>query len=234
MSQSSQLQIGSTKNIKFPNKYIQSLYKNFKEWAFDEESVTHWKGQWREGVFKTSKDSLLHLEIGPGTGNHFSRLCSNHSKEYFLAVELKYKPLIQTITKVRNLNCSNGKVIRYNARLLNHLFKERELNNIYIHFPDPWPKTKHRKHRLITNDFLRELHKIQKQNSLLEFKTDSRDYFLKSLEIFEASGYKKIRYSEDLYKNQKANKDFLETLSQFELIFFRKKRPIQYVLFKNS
>ena len=230
----SQLQINKTKHIKFPNKYIQSLYNDFKEWAFDEESASHWRGQWRKSVFQTSKDSLLHLEIGPGTGNHFSQLCFNHPKEYFVAIELKYKPLIQTIIKTRTLDCYNGRMIRHNAKLLDCLFKKKELNNIYIHFPDPWPKTKHKKNRLITNDFVQKLKSVQKSNSLLEFKTDSRNYFLKSVAIFNNFGYEQIKYSENLYENQKINKKKLETLSQFELIFFQKQLPIYYALFNNS
>ncbi len=231
MSHSSQLQVSKTKNIKFPNKYVKSLYNDFTEWIFDEESAIRWKGKWRKNVFQIPENSLLHLEIGSGTGIHFSRLCSHHPKEYFLALELKYKPLIQTIKKVRDLNCCNGKIIRYDAALLDHLFEKKELNNIYIHFPDPWPKTKHKKNRLLTNEFLQKLYQTQKTNSLLEFKTDARDYFLKSIEVFKNSGYKLIEYSENLHENKKEDRKFLETLSQFEFLFFQKRKPIHYALF---
>lgn len=200
MSKSAQCQVGKTKNIKHPNEYIKSLSKELKDWVLDEEAATQWKGKWRECIFKTSQQSLLHLEIGTGKGKHFSELCAKNSQDYFLGIELKYKPIAQTIESIKNLKCKNGKVIRYNARLLDSIFKTDELNDVYIYFPDPWPKTKSRKHRLLTKDFAKKLYDLQKNKSLLQLRMDSLDYFLNSVEFFKLAGYKILNYSEDLYQ----------------------------------
>ena len=172
------------------------------------------------------------MEIGPGNGKHFAKLCFKHPTNCFLAIELKYKPLIQTIKRTRKNNSQNGRVIRYNAGCIAKIFKKEELNNIYIHFPDPWlKKRKSKKHQLIKESFCKTIYNLQKPQSFLEFKTDSEDYFLQSLRLFKKTGYKIHKYNLDLHKEQEMNKHFTENLSQFELLFVQKKIPIKYALF---
>ena len=231
MSRSAKKQINLTKNIPFPNQYIQALYNKYKTWTFDEVSAVQFKGQWRKLFFKNDKVPL-HLEIGPGNGKHFAKLCLNQSKDCFLSIELKYKALIQTIKRVRQNNCHNGKVIRYNASLIDSLFEKQELNNIYIHFPDPWlKKRRQKKHQLIKESFCKKIYKLQKPQSFLELKTDSESYFLQSVQWLKNTGYKIHKYSLNLYQDQKQEKGFMDSLSQFELLFFQKKIPIKYALF---
>ena len=226
MSRSAQKQISLTKNIKHPNHYIQALYK--EKWVFDEETAVSYKGKWKSLFDKNLSDSL-HLEIGCGNGKHFASLCLNNSQDRFLGIELKYKALIQTIRRVKKNSSENGRVIRYNARWIDNLFEPKELNNVYIHFPDPWLKKRtSKKHQLIHADFCRKLYQIQKSNSVLEFKTDSEDYFEQSVQEFKKAGYKLEKYSVDLYKQ---NLPPANSLSQFELIFVQKNTPISYSLF---
>ena len=224
-------QINPTKNIKQPNPYIQALYNEYKDWAFNEASAIQKKGQWRK-LFLKKHSTPLHLEIGPGNGKHFAKLCLNQPKASFLSIELKYKALMQTIRRVRKNDCLNGRVIRYNARRIGDLFKKQELNNVYIHFPDPWlKKRRYQKHQLIQEDFCKTLSLLQKPNSFLEFKTDSEDYFHQSIQWFKTAGYQLCQCHLNLYKNQKQIKGFMNGLSQFELLFFQKEVPIKYALF---
>lgn len=226
MSRSAQKQISLTKNIKYPNEYIKSFQK--EEWAIDEETAVKQKGKWRN-LFEKKRLKFLHLEIGCGNGKHFANLCLKNSQNCFLAIEIKYKPLIQTIRRIKKNNIKNARVIRFNARYIDSLFEEEELNNIYIHFPDPWlKKRKSKKHQLIQADFCKKLYQIQKTDSFLELKTDSKDYFEQSVKELKKAGYKLEKYETDLYKQKEPS---LNNLSQFELIFVKKNIPIHYCLF---
>ena len=228
MSRPAQRQISLTKNIKHPNHYIQALYK--EDWAVDEEKAVSYKGQWRT-LFDKNLSNSLHLEIGCGNGKHFSNLCLKKPQDCFLAIELKYKPLIQTIKRAKKNNSNNGRVIRYNARWIDSLFEPEELTNVYIHFPDPWlKKRRSKKHQLIQSDFCKRLYQTQKANSFLEFKTDSRDYFEQSVKEFKKAGYKLEKYNTNLYKQKEP---ITNNLSQFELIFVKKNIPINYSLFRH-
>ncbi len=174
----------------------------------------------------------MHLEIGPGNGKHFAKLCLSQPEECFLSMERKYKPLIQTIRRLRKNNSLNGKVIRCDASKISLFFKKQELNNVYIHFPDPWlKKRKQKKHQLIQKEFCQSIFQLQRLGSFLELKTDAEDYFHQAVHLFKEAGYKVHKYSLNLYKNQKREKGFKEGLSQFELLFFQKNVPIKYTLF---
>lgn len=232
MSKSTQIRLNKTTDIKNPNLYVKALYNEFKDWSFDEQEALKLKGHWRKKIFKKPAQNPLHLEIGPGNGKHFFQLCQNHPKDSFLAVELKYKPLIQTIRRIRTNGLTNARVIRYNGKLLKNLFAEEELNNVYIHFPDPWPKRRHEKHQLINMDFARDLLQIQRSGSLLEFKTDSESYFLKGKELFSKTGYKILNFEKDFYGKKIKDQIIFQNLSQFELIFVKKNIPIGYLLMK--
>ena len=230
MSKGSWVKLNKTKDIKNPNFYIKALYNEFKDWSFDEQEGVKLKGRWREKVFNKPSLHPLHLEIGPGNGKHFFQLCQNHPEDSFLAVELKYKPLIQTIRRVRAADLKNARVIRYNGKILKNLFAEEELNNVYIHFPDPWPKRRHKKHQLINMDFARDLFQRQRKGSLLEFKTDSESYFLKGKDLFSKAGYKILICEKDFHSDKTKGQSFFQNLSQFELIFVKKNIPIGYLL----
>ena len=234
MSKSAQIKLQKTADIKNPSRYVKALYNKFKDWSFDEQEGMKFKGYWRKKIFKKPENQLLHLEIGPGNGLSFFRRCQNQPQDSFLAVELKYKPLIQTIRRVRSADLTNVRVIRYNANLIKDLFAKEELNNIYIHFPDPWPKRKQNKHQLISEDFAKDLFRLQQTGSLLELKTDSEVYFSKAKDIFLKTGYKVLVCETDFHASKTQDSDFFKNLSQFELFFVKKNIPIKYLLMKKD
>ena len=239
----SKVKIGLTRNIKYPNEYVKALSGKYKDWVLNEELAPLQKGQWsklfsnqketqeREGVGQ--KELAIDLEIGTGTGTHFTRLCLEHPNRNFLALEIKYKPLIQTMRRAKKHNLLNMKGIRYNAKAIADLFEKHEIDNIYLHFPDPWLKKRvQKKHRLIQTDFCELLFQIQKPNSFLDFKTDSLEYFESSLIDFKKAGYKLKKVNRDLYSKEIPFN--LDQLSQFEQIFIKKRQPIKQALFSTS
>ncbi len=237
MSRSAQRRLSKTGDIKNPGRHAAALRGAFKSGFFDETEAPQKKGRWRELAFRAKSSAPLHLEIGPGNGSHFARLCLAHPEALFLAVELRYKSLAQTLRLLKNQGSLNGKAIRYNAAMLDQLFDEGELNSAYIHFPDPWPKKRHAKHRLVSPRFAEILHKAQKPLALLEFKTDDLDYFKSAVRAFQGAGYKLRECAEDLHRGkspESADKEFWESLSLFEAIFFRQGLPIGRALLQKA
>ncbi len=185
------------------------MYNKYSSWTFDEEDCLQFKGQWRTQVFNAPKNIKLDLEIGPGAGGFFSFIATQNKDRLFIAMELKYKPLIQTTRKIKESGCLNAKTIRYNARMLGDIFVPEELNNIYIHFPDPWPKKRHHKHRLIKPDFVKTLYQLQEKNSFIEIKTDHQEYFQEIHATFKNSPYKEIKFSNDLHNSQLPSQELI-------------------------
>ena len=233
MSKSAQTLLKPTKNISRPNIYIQKLYGEFSDFAFDEATAPRFKGCWREKVFNSSPLSPLHLEIGTGTGHHFSWQAQQNPKDFFIGVELKYKPLIQTIRRTLKMKAFNARAVRYNGAMIQDLFADGEINNIYIHFPDPWPKKKHKKHRLLSKDFIKKTAKIQKTESSIEIKTDCEEYFRSISLIFDQEpAY--LLADRQINPRQLKRAEYSPPATQFESIFIRKNQPIYSALWKRK
>lgn len=231
MSKGAFLRITKSRSIPNPSIYIQKMYQEYSDFVFDEEESPKQKGRWRQDVFTSSKNSTLHLEIGTGTGLHIAQQALSNSKDSFIGIELKYKPLIQTIRRCLQNKSENVRMLRYNATLIQDLFQSEEVNNIYIHFPDPWPKQRHSKHRLIQPEFIKNLYQIQKQESILEIKTDSREYFDFSCSIIENSKlYNKVQKSHHWHREVKKN----VILTGFERLFMKKDVPICFAQYKRA
>ena len=218
--------ITKTKNIPCPNQYIVDIDGKYADYAFNEERVLENRENWRRNVFAEDDDYPLDLEIGTGNGFFFAQRSFLHPERGLVGLELKYKPLIQSIRRALVNGSKNARIARFHANDLHLIFANNELNNVFIHFPDPWPKRKQFKNRLIQNTFMEHLFEMQRPGSFVEFKTDHRGYFDWALKIFENSPYRVIEVTRDLHNSEYADKNFV---THFEKIFLRKGQPIFYV-----
>jgi tRNA (guanine-N7-)-methyltransferase len=219
---------GLTKNIPFPNLYVKML-PEYKNWIYLEEEAVGLKGKWAS-VFEDPKKPL-DLEIGCGNGFFFAQQVENRLDRNLLGIELKYKPLVQSVRRVKNKNLLNGRGIRFHAGYIDGIFVPQEINHIYIFFPDPWPKKRHRKNRLLNAQFFKMLSDIQKSNEFIDFKTDSEDYFDQVYSQISETPYKIVRHSRDLHKSEWAQENFM---TSFEKIFTDKGQPTFYMRLQNK
>lgn len=228
MSKSSQLRVSRTRTIPVPNEYILALRGEYAEWSYDEERTPGFRGRWRELAFGgLPTEAPVDLEIGTGNGLHFAHYAAENPTRSLVGIELKYKPLIQSIRRARRLGCVNARISRYNAALVHEMFTPGEINDAFIFFPDPWEKLRQRKHRLIQDEFLERLHVCQRPGSRLVFKTDSRDYFEWALERLERSKYRVLGFTRDLHRSEFADGNFI---TAFERIFLRQGLQIGYAV----
>lgn len=231
MSRGGQTRVSRTKGLPKPNHYVRAIYEQFQSYCFDEEQAPTNKGRWREHVFKAPQIQPLDLEIGMGNGFHFAHRAGTYPDRLLLGIELKYKPLIQSIRRATQGGSHNVRAMRWNAALVSQVFADEELNDVFIHFPDPWSRQRQHKHRLIQDQFLKELFQAQRPGSVLEFKTDNRDYFLWSMDRFARSPYGIERQSEDLHSSPWVSSNFV---TQFERIFLQQGLPIHYALLRRT
>jgi tRNA (guanine-N7-)-methyltransferase len=204
----------------------------YKGYAFDETLAQNSKGQWRELAFSTKDTQIpMDVEIGTANGWFFAHQAEKAPDRLILGIELKFKPLILAIRRVLAKNLSNARICRFHAAYLDLLFSDGEINNTYIHHPDPWTKRRKQKHRLMSHEFLDILYNKQRNNSFLDFKTDSRDYFFWAVEEIKKSKYKMIRYAENLHQSEWVSENFI---TQFENIFINQGLPIYYMRVEKS
>jgi tRNA (guanine-N7-)-methyltransferase len=219
--------ISVTKRLPKPNEYVLAIYNEYKSYAFDEVDIVHCKGKWRSEIFKKDSGYPVDLEIGTGNGTHFAHHCEKFPERGLVGLELKYKPLVQTIRRTVSANMDNARIARYHGQNVDHIFEVGEINNVYIHFPDPWTSPKKPDRRIVSRFVLQRLFNLQKPGSFLEFKTDSRDYFLWALEEIKLSPYRVEVSTLNLHANPEvAPNNFI---TAFERIFIRQGVEINYI-----
>ena len=102
------------------------------------------------------------------------------------------------------------------------------MDNIYIHFPDPWTTPRKPKNRVVNRIILNWLYDMQRDGSFLEFKTDSREYFLWALEEIKETKYKIEFQTLDLYRE--GGVYLAENFqTSFEKIFVKQQIEINYI-----
>jgi tRNA (guanine-N7-)-methyltransferase len=116
------------------------------------------------------------VEIGSGMGEATSLIAKTFPETGFLAIEVHRPGIGSLILRALDLEVSNLKMINEDCHLILDLIADASVDTFHIFFPDPWPKTKHRKRRLINEDFVGVLATKLKSGGSLRIATDWADY----------------------------------------------------------
>ncbi len=119
----------------------------------------------------------LALEIGCGTGHFVVDMATRHPRINFLAIDIYNKGCLKTCARIDHAGLTNVRVMRVEARwLLARGLHPQSLSAVYINCPDPWPKKRHRRRRLVNRDFLANLAKYLAPDGGFFFSTDVENY----------------------------------------------------------
>ena len=117
------------------------------------------------------------LEICCGSGDATIMIAKNNPNINYIAVEVYPSGVGIILQKIRNYKIENLKIIQYDAtEVIKKMITNQSLSGIHIFFPDPWPKKKHHKRRLISSSFLVDLEKKLLKDCYLHLVTDCRNY----------------------------------------------------------
>ena len=143
------------------------------------------KGIWKRELF--GNDHPLHLEIGMGKGAFLHTLATGNPDINYLGIEKYSSVLYRAIEKRAQTDIDNLFFIRFDAVYLTDIFAPGEVDRIYLNFSDPWPKDRHAKRRLTSEQFLERYDKVLSKDGYIQFKTDNRDLFDFSVETVNES-----------------------------------------------
>jgi len=130
------------------------------------------RGRWSE---RFEREAPLHLEIGSGNGFFLAELARRHPDWNVLGLELRYKRTVLCARKIDTAGLKNALITRYHAAYLDDLFDLGSLAGIYVNHPDPWPKERHEKNRLVSRWFLEDVAALLVPGGWLRIKSDFRD-----------------------------------------------------------
>ncbi|MBI3775600.1 MAG: tRNA (guanosine(46)-N7)-methyltransferase TrmB [Gammaproteobacteria bacterium] len=128
------------------------------------------------------------LEIGFGMGDSLLACANAHSETDYLGIEVHRPGIGGVLRKLDELNLSNVRIIDGDALVaLRMNISDAAFDAIYVFFPDPWPKKRHHKRRLVQPDFMTLMHAKLKPGGLLHFATDWDNYAQHMLDVVNAT-----------------------------------------------
>lgn len=142
------------------------------------------------------QDCPVEIEIGTGKGRLILSEAQRRRDTCFLGIEKVPKFVRITAERLSRLGLKNVRLVREHAGYVVHrLVPENSISVYHIYFPDPWPKRRHHKRRLINPDFSRRLHETLIPNGRLLVATDHKEYFawiLRALDTIEGWSHKEV------------------------------------------
>ncbi len=131
------------------------------------------------------EDSNHVLELGAGWGEFCADQVMNHPDQEYVAFEIKPERIKSLIRSLRKIQCDRVKIIPINFNwFLEEILPENAFDTIFINFPDPWPKRRHWKHRLVQNGFIERIKPLLRPDATIHLATDYGPYARKMLSLF--------------------------------------------------
>lgn len=123
------------------------------------------------------RKSPLVVEIGFGNGDSLAQMAAADPHINYIGIEVHRPGVGQLMMKLADQNLSNVRIYCYDAiEILEQRFIDNSLVGIHLFFPDPWPKKKHHKRRIVRPDFVELVTKKLKKNGYFHAATDWRHY----------------------------------------------------------
>ncbi|MBU6409465.1 MAG: tRNA (guanosine(46)-N7)-methyltransferase TrmB [Verrucomicrobia bacterium] len=160
------------------------------------------------------KPQPLEIELGCGDGSFLAEYARRHPERNFIGVERLLGRLSKLDRKGRRAGLTNLRGARIESSyFLKFLLPPRAAETVHVYFPDPWPKKRHQRHRLVTEQFADAVAATLRPGGWIHFRTDDPNYFGQIRAIFDASGK---------FRKREAPRELLELPTDFELDFLSK------------
>jgi tRNA (guanine-N7-)-methyltransferase len=185
------------------------------------------KGKWNEDLF--GNDNPVVLELGCGKGEYTVELARKFKEKNHIGIDIKGARIWKGAKIALDETINNAVFLRTRIELINSFFGKNEIDEIWITFPDPQPKSK--KKRLTSSRFLNLYRGFLKQGGLIHLKTDNELLYNYTLEIIEYNKLEIEYCTDDLYDSL-ADNDILSVKTFYEIKFLEQGLKIYYLRFK--
>jgi tRNA (guanine-N7-)-methyltransferase len=145
--------------------YVPSYYVDYRVFSFP---------SWQE-LFGTAYP--IHIEYCSGNGEWIIDRAEAYPEINWVGVELKFERVRKIYSKMVNRGVKNLLIVCGDARIFTREYlKPNSVDAVYVNFPDPWPKHRHAKHRLIQSPFIEQLLNVVKPKGTIHLVSDAEDY----------------------------------------------------------
>lgn len=186
------------------------------------------KGKWRELQFRNTNPIVL--EVGCGRGEYCIGMARLFPEKNFIGSDIKGERLWKGSTLAEEEELDNVAFLRTFIEQIDENFAEKEVDEIWITFPDPRPKDRDIKRRLTSPRFLALYRKILKPNGLIHLKTDNLALYEYTLEVLQEreSEIKHLLHTSDLYRSD-LQEHTMGIYTTYEKRYLDEGIPIKYI-----
>jgi tRNA (guanine-N7-)-methyltransferase len=188
------------------------------------------RGKWNSDFFKN--ENPIVLELGCGKGEYSVGLAERFPNKNFIGIDIKGARFWRGAKTAVEKGLDNVAFVRTQIELVNHLFVENEVDEIWITFPDPQIKYKRTKHRMTNSEFLNLYKKILKKDGLVHLKTDSEFMHGYTLGLLHGEGHEVLYANHNVYKNEGSPLEVTTIQTFYENQYLEINKPITYIRFK--
>jgi len=213
-------------------KYAETLeYENIlqptKQKLFDGYEL---KGLWHEEVFGNNKPIVL--ELGAGKGEYSLMLAAKYPGKNFVAVDIKGDRLLKGAKEASEKNLTNLVFLRIQIEHIELAFGKDEVDEIWITFPDPFPKKTRAKNRMTSKRFLNRYKNVLKKNGLIHLKTDNTQFFEYTREVLQDLNQEVLFSTGDLYHEESDHNDATSLQTYYERKWLEEGAKIKFMDFR--
>lgn len=187
------------------------------------------RGRW--DVFFENRHPLV-LELGCGKGEYTTGLARLYPQKNFIGVDIKGARFWRGAKTAVEERLQNVAFLRSQIELIDMLFAENEVSEIWITFPDPQIKYKRTKHRLTNLSFLEKYRYILRDKGVVHLKTDSEFMHGYTLGLLHAMGAEVIYANHHVYRNEGSPEEVTGIQTFYEKQFLEAGKPITYIKFR--
>ncbi len=133
------------------------------------------------------RDQPITLEIGFGSGSSLAEMAAAQPDQDFIGIEVYRSGVGQLLQRIERDGLTNLRIINADAiEVLTHMLAPDSLQTVQLFFPDPWPKKRHHKRRIVSESFLDLIASRLKKGGRFHMATDWENYALTALEDLNA------------------------------------------------
>jgi tRNA (guanine-N7-)-methyltransferase len=204
--------------------------KNFK-------NVVEWndsKAKERINEIFENYDQVV-LELGCGKGEYTVQLAKKYPETLFLGVDIQGERVWRGAKDALENKIANAYFLRTQIENIKEFIPKKSISSIWITFPDPFPRGRNAKKRLISPRFLEIYKTLLKKNGVVHLKTDSKELFEYMIETVGDSDFRIVKKVEDIYlEGLILHPDINEIQTTFEKKHLRNGKSIKYLNFVQS
>ncbi len=187
-----------------------------------------YRGTWNKNYFKNN--NKITLELACGKGDYTIALAEKYPGQNFIGIDLKGARLYIGAQKAQNQNLKNAAFINTNIQNLADIFGPEEISEIWIPFPDPYPKVSKAGKRLVSHGYLALYQQIIDKDCHIHFKTDDDPLFRYALASIESFHGEIVHSLKDIYEQQLENEN-ITVQTTYEKRHLQSGKKIKYICF---